>query len=171
MTGSKRTQGRRMVAKACLLLVVAWMTMLMTHELGHIFAGYASGATLVAHDLAPWRLPYCIHAPDPHPDITLWGGPILGVALPIGLACLWKRDEAALIGNFCLLANGCYIAVGFTTDDRWVDTPRMLEAGVPQIHLIAYCFATIPLGYLRFRSSMVGLLTEPTDRQIDESGA
>ncbi len=37
-------------------------------------------ATLTEADLRPWRLPYSLFDPDPIPLVTLWGGPVLGVA-------------------------------------------------------------------------------------------
>ena len=56
---------RRVWGSFVLLLVAAWCVMLLTHELGHVVAGWAGGATLVDADLAPWRLPYSVHQPDP----------------------------------------------------------------------------------------------------------
>jgi hypothetical protein len=84
--------------------------MTFTHETGHIVGGWCCGGTLTKADLLPWHLPYSIFDPDPKPLVTLWCGPILGVVIPLGLAIVIKRDWMWFIANFCIVANGAYLA-------------------------------------------------------------
>ncbi len=68
------------------LLVASWVVMTTVHECGHILSGWTCGGHLVSVDLWPWHLPHSMFEPDPHPLVTLWGGPILGAAVPLALA-------------------------------------------------------------------------------------
>lgn len=76
------------------MTVAAWAVMVLTHEIGHIFVGWIGGGKLVRADLRPWALPHSLFAPDPYPLATLWGGPILGVAIPVALALAISRRWA-----------------------------------------------------------------------------
>lgn len=141
-----------------LLLVAAWTVMTFTHELGHLMGGFVGGAKLTSVDLAPWRLPYSIHSPDPYPLLTLWAGPILGVTVPMSLAAFVRSGWAWLIADFCLLANGCYLALAWLFGDRWLDTARLLDAGTHPAWIAAFCVITIAIGYVRFRADCVRLM-------------
>jgi len=150
-----------------LLLVASWITMLIAHECGHIIGGLASGATLTDYDLAPWRMPYSLYSPDPHPLITLWSGPLLGVVAPIGLAAVLRQRWAWFIADFCLLANGGYLAMAWISGDRFLDTPRLLAAGANRATIVVYCVLTIGLGYAWFRSDCVQYLSPDRASQHD----
>lgn len=139
------------------LLVVAWCVMAVTHELGHLMGGWLGGAVLQDCNLWPWHLPYSLHQPDPHPLLTLWAGPILGATLPVAIAAFVRRPWAWFIADFCVLANGCYLALAWTTEDRFLDTPRLLEAGASHLAIAVYCVVTIGIGHVRFRRDCVGL--------------
>ena len=153
---------RRVWGSFVLLLVAAWCVMLLTHELGHVVAGWAGGATLVDADLAPWRLPYSVHQPDPYPLATLWGGPILGIAMPYLLAWLGGRRWLVFIADFCLLANGVYLALAWFSGDPLLDTARLLRAGAHPASVAIFCLVTVPWGYIRFRADCVAWLTVAT---------
>src|SRR6056297_1228052 len=105
------------------LLLIAWSVMISTRELGHLIGGWCGGASLTDLDLVPWRLPYSLHNPDPNPQLTLWGGPIFGVMIPIVAAMAVRRRGVWLIADFCLLANGTYLAIGWLAGDRFLDSP------------------------------------------------
>lgn len=132
--------------------------MTVTHECGHLLAGSVSGAKLTAVDLAPWRLPYSLHAPDPKPLVTLWGGPLFGVLLPVAVAALLRKPGVWFVADFCLLANGVYLALAWISGDRFLDTPRLLAAGAPPISIVVFCSVTIAVGYVRFRRDAVHCL-------------
>jgi hypothetical protein len=146
------------VSKFLGLLIAAWCTMTFTHELGHILCGWSCGGCLTSFDLWPWRLPFSIFDPDPRPLITLWGGPLLGVFIPLVIASIVSRPWAWFIAHFCILANGVYLATAWVTGDRFLDTPKLLEHGTHPISIALYCIATIGVGYPGFRNQCVRML-------------
>ncbi len=133
--------------------------MTMTHECGHIIGGWLGGATLIEADLLPWHLPHSLYQPDPIPLLTLWSGPIIGVILPAIFALVFRWNWTWFVANFCTLANGCYIATAWTSGDRFLDTPRLLDAGAWPVSILLYCAVTIGFGYFGFRTSCIRLLT------------
>lgn len=149
---------RRHITFAALILA-SWVVMTFTHELGHIIGGACCGATLTEFDLAPWRLPYSLHSPDPHPLVTLWAGPLLGIGIPLVAAALIGKRWAWFIADFCLMANGGYLALAWLSGDRFLDTPRLLDAGAHPATIVLYCVLSIGLGYTWFRSDCIHYLT------------
>lgn len=142
-----------------LLLAASWVVMTFTHETGHIIGGMVSGATLTDLDLAPWRMPYSLHSPDPHPLVTLWAGPLSGVGAPIILAAFIRKRWAWFVADFCLIANGGYLALAWMSGDRFLDTPRLLDAGANPATIVLYCIVTLGAGYVRFRFDCRHFLT------------
>jgi len=142
-----------------LLLLASWTVMTIIHEVGHIIGGTFSGGKLKEFDLTPWHLPYSLFDPDPYPLVTLWCGPIFGVLFPLALAMLIRREWMWLIANFCVLANGAYIATGWVLGDRYLDTSQLLEHGAHWLTIGMYCAATIGFGYFGFRRSCMRLLS------------
>jgi hypothetical protein len=65
------------------------------------------------------------------------------------------------IANFCVLANGAYIATAWFSGDRYLDTPKMLEHGASPITIAVYCILTIGFGYVGFRRSCISALAMP----------
>jgi len=139
--------------------------MVSVHELGHILCGWSCGGKLQSADLLPWHLPFSIFDPDPRPLITLWGGPIIGVLLPVGIAWIAKRNSLWFIANFSLLANGSYIAIAWITGERYLDTTKLLEHGAHPLSIGIYCLLTIGFGYAGFRLSCVQYLKPQENRQ------
>lgn len=136
--------------------------MTFTHEVGHVIGGTCCGGTLQSADLLPWHLPYSIFDPDPYPLVTLWAGPLLGIVVPVAIAILIRRDWMWFIANFCVLANGTYIAAGWIQGDRYLDTTKLIERGSSPIAVAAYCSITMCYGDLAFRRSCLQVLVEPT---------
>ncbi len=151
---SPETQCRS--AMFVVMLGLAWCVMTVTHEAGHLVGGWLSGATLQTADLRPWALPYSLHEPDPHPLVTLWAGPLLGVLLPGLIGWLWRHPVARFLADFCCLANGLYLAVAWLTRDHHLDTARLLRAGTSPVWLLLFCGSTIGFGYLGFRRDCIG---------------
>ena len=141
------------------LLAVSWTVMTVCHEVGHLVGGWAGGATLIQADVVPWRLPYSLHQPDPFPLLTLWSGPLLGIAIPVAIAALIRQDWAWFIADFCLVANGAYLALAWVTSDRLLDTHRLLAAGASPLTIATFCLITIAVGYVRFRRDCVAMLS------------
>ena len=129
-----------------------------THELGHLLVGWAGGGELQEAELRPWRLPHSRFAPDPHPLATLWGGPVLGIALPVVLAAMIRAEWAWFIASFCVLANGVYLTLAWLSGDRWLDTPRLLAEGASKRSIASYSVIAIALGYWQFRRSVLRAL-------------
>lgn len=162
-----RSRVQRMIAFT-LLLVLSWIVMSFLHELGHLIGGWWGGGTLVACELAPWRLPYSLHSPDPNPRLTLWAGPLVGVILPAAAALIIRRRWATFIADFCLIANGSYLATAWLAGDRLLDTPRMLAAGIHPLAIAIYCAITIGIGYPRFRDDCQDRLAAAPSAPPDE---
>ncbi|QEG41811.1 hypothetical protein UC8_38380 [Roseimaritima ulvae] len=145
--------------------------MVVTHECGHLIGGLLGGATLTEVDLAPWRLPYSLHSPDPLPLVTLWAGPIVGVLIPVLVAAICRRLWVWFIADFCMLANGVYLALAWISGDRFLDTPRLLAAGAPPVTIVIYCVLTMGLGYWWFRSDCARCLwSVPADPKRGNGG-
>src|SRR5262245_34806176 len=146
--------------------------MTFTHEMGHVVSGLACGATLKSADLRPWHLPYSIFDPDPLPLVTLWGGPILGVLVPLGFARLLQREWMWFIANFCIVANGAYIATAWFAGESYLDTTKLLDHGAHPITIAVYCLLTIGFGYVAFRRSFIRVFASlaPTE-PIKEANA
>lgn len=154
------------VTRFVILLVASWVVMTFTHEMGHIIGGTCCGGSLSSADLLPWHLPYSIFEPDPHPLVTLWAGLILGVLAPVAVAMALQRKWMWFIANFCVLANGAYIATAGFSGDRHLDTPKLLEHGASPIPIAVYCLLTIGLGYVGFRRSCIDALREPSPDRL-----
>lgn len=148
------------------LLIVAWCTMVVSHEVGHLLGGWFSGATLVDASVLPWQLPYSLHEPDPYPLVTLWSGPLFGAMVP-GIVSLCVRALAVrFVADFCVLANGCYLATAYFSADHFLDTQRLLSAGAPAWTIWAFCLATISFGYPRFRADCIDMLTADASKSL-----
>jgi hypothetical protein len=145
--------------------------MTFTHEMGHVIGGTCCGGSLKSADLLPWHLPYSIFEPDPFPLVTLWAGPILGVLIPVLAAMLTQRDWMWFIANFCVLANGTYIAVAWFSGERYLDTPRLLENGASPVAVALYCLICIGIGYVAFRRSCIVALSKPPRRRESAGSA
>ena len=146
--------------------------MTFTHEVGHIVGGVCCGGKLENADLLPWHLPYSIFNPNPYPLVTLWCGPVLGVLVPVLIAWLSRSDWLWFIANFCILANGSYLAAAWYVGDAQLDTSKLLQSGAYPISIAIYCLLTISIGYIGFRRSCIRVLkAKPTTEQTESSHA
>lgn len=136
------------------LLLISWLVMTQLHEWGHIAAGLCSGGTLVDFDVWPWHLPYSFFEPDPYPLITLWAGPLLGIAIPMLAAAIIRSPSAWFVSHFCWIANGSYLALAWISGDRYLDTPKLLEHGASKWTIAFYCLITISVGYSGLKRSI-----------------
>lgn len=145
-----------------LWLAWAWVTMTVTHELGHVMAGLAGGAQLRELQLQPWRLPYSIFLGDPHPLVTLWAGFAVGGLVPLVVALAVRRNAVWFVAWFCLLANGAYLLLGYVSGDGELDSAMMIRAGARPIELLGVSTVMLLIGYTRFRQALVDLLSGAT---------
>lgn len=149
------------------MLCVSWVVMTFTHEFGHLIGGWSGGARLLDFDVVPWRLPYSLHDPDPNPKLTLWSGPLIGIAVPMVIAAIVRRRPVWFVADFCLVANGTYLALAWLSGDRFLDTPRMLDAGTHPAWIATYCILTISVGYIRFRADCIAILSPNISKPND----
>lgn len=149
------------IGRFLVLVVASWTVMTFTHESGHLVGGWCCGGNLQSADLLPWHLPYSIFDPDPIPLVTLWCGPILGVAVPLGAAIVLRRSWMWFIAHFCTLANGAYLFTAWFSNDRYLDTPKLLEQGASPVAIGIYCLLTIGFGYFGFRRSCTTIFAPP----------
>ncbi len=63
------------------------------------------------------------------------------------------------IAHFCVLSNGVYLATAWIAGDRYLDTQKLLEHGAHPAMIAVFSIATIGWGYVRFRQSIVGLMS------------
>jgi hypothetical protein len=157
VTGTAWRRGLRLAV----LLLAGWCVMCFTHEAGHLVGGWAAGGTLREAELRPWRLPHSRFEPDLQPLVTLWAGPLLGALLPLLVWWRIHRPSVRFVAEFCVLANGAYLATAWITGDALLDTPRLLASGAWPSSIAAYCGLTIVWGYAHFRQSCRAVLVDP----------
>jgi len=157
----RQTKSRHELARRIgllgLLFAISWSVMTITHEGGHLLGGWCCGGTLRAADLWPWHLPYSLFEPDPRPLVTLWSGLLIGVAFPLAMACVVRRDWMWFIAYFCSIANGTYVATAWWSGEWYLDTSRLLEHGASPFAIAGYSLLTIGLGYFGFRRSLLAI--------------
>jgi len=97
-------------------LALAWLLMQAVHELGHVVFAWIAGSDVhrvVLHPLAISRTDVA-----PQSRFILWGGFVMGTALP---AVFWAVAERffrraagyiAFFAGFCAIANGGYLLTG-----------------------------------------------------------
>ncbi len=104
----------------CLLIAtfipLCWLMMQAVHELGHAATAWATGGTVVKVVLYPTTISHTLTTGSAHPAAVAWGGPAVGVALPLAIWALFKVVRrkwvylARFFAGFCLMANGAYFA-------------------------------------------------------------
>jgi hypothetical protein len=159
------TENVKRVLKLLGLLIVAWCAMTFTHETGHVISGWLTGASLQSCELRPWHLPHSLFDPNPYPLITLWGGPVLGVFIPLIFALTIRSNWSWFVCHFCLVANGFYIAVAWVSGDPFLDTPQLLRHGASPSLILLYCVLTIGVGYAGFRKQCELILAPTLNRE------
>jgi hypothetical protein len=128
-----------------------WLLMMPAHELGHILHALATGGHVTRVILHPLAFSRTDVSPNPSPLAVVWGGPLWGTLLPIGLWLLWRslRLPAAKwlqgLAAFCAIANGLYLASGVIIPAG--DTEDLLRLGTPAWTLAATGLPTIALGF------------------------
>ena len=100
------------------ITIASWLGMQVVHETGHVLGAVATGGQVTHVELEPWTISRTDVAPNPHPLIERWSGPVVGCLLPPA-AWLFARalrlSWAYLLrffAGFCLISNGAYIGAG-----------------------------------------------------------
>ena len=130
----------------------SWLAMQVVHELGHVLFTHLTGGQVLKVVLHPLVFSRTDLVVNPHPLAVVWGGPLIGVLLPLalfGVASVLRLPGVYLyrfFAGFCLIANGAYIGAGpWLSDgaDPWV----MTQNGSPLWLLILFGLLTVPLGF------------------------
>ena len=99
-------------------LLASWLGMQAVHELGHILTARLSGGQVERVILHPLTISRTDLADNPHPLAVAWGGPTLGVLIPLivfgaaAISDIAERFVLRFFAGFCLVANGVYLGVG-----------------------------------------------------------
>ena len=147
------------------VVYLSWLAMQAVHELGHVLAATVTGGSVVRVVLSPIAISRTDVSPNPSPLAVAWGGPLVGVAIPVLITAAFRfrrrparssdsprqtgaseraTDLADFFAGFCLIANGVYIGVG--SFDRVGDAGDLLRHGAPFWVLIAFGIVTIAGG-------------------------
>lgn len=155
-----------------LLLLIAfaiwcWLSMMLTHELGHVAAARFTGGTLTYVNVYPGQLSSTLVQPNPRPSIVLWCGIWSGWLLPQAIAWLLAKNKrmhapAHFWAGFCWLTGGVYLAAGGL--ERLTDTGELVKAGWPLWLLVVTGCAAALFGYAtcrKYAPLLIRLHSEP----------
>jgi hypothetical protein len=113
----------------------SWLGMMIVHESGHVLAAWLSGGRVTHIVLHPLAFSRTDVSPNPRPLFVVWGGPILGAALPVIAWLIARAFHLRLafllrfFAGFCLIANGAYLASVALMPAG--DTADLLRLGTP----------------------------------------
>ena len=134
--------------------------MMLVHEAGHVLHAWLSGGVVGRVSIPPAGFSLTTYAVNPRPHFVAWGGPVWGCLIPLLLlAALMPahpdvRRATQFFAGFCLIANGVYLGVGWTT--RAGDAGELMQYGTPVWALVAFGAATVSAGlYLWHRLGTV----------------
>ena len=132
------------------IVLLSWLGMMIVHESGHVAIAWITGGKVNKVILNPFEFSRTDVFPDPHPLAVAWGGPIIGVLLPLtafSVAAMLRWSGTYLLrffAGFCLVANGAYIGAG--SFNRIGDTYPMLLFGSSLWQLWLFGALTVSLG-------------------------
>ena len=127
-----------------------WLMMQMVHEMGHVVFAWLTGGVVEKVVLHPLAISRTDLFSNPHPLLQVWGGPLFGIALPIGLwglARLRRMSTTPLFrvfAGFCCITNGLYI--GFGSNTPGADSHIMLSQGCLRWQLVIFGVVMLGLG-------------------------
>lgn len=130
---------------------VAWLGMMIVHELGHVLAAWATGGTVERVVLHPLAISRTDLAYNPRPLLVSIAGPVVGVLVPLAaLGAAWLARMPGLyllrfFTGFCLVANGVYIGTGAFMPVG--DADDLLCFGARAWQLAAFGLVTVPAGF------------------------
>ncbi len=151
-------------ARTTLLLIAlalwCWLAMMLTHELGHVLAAWATGGRVVYVNLYPGQISSTLVSPNRAPGFVLWAGFASGWLVPQAIALASKKSPLAVPlqcwAGFCWLAGGVYLASGGL--ERLTDTGQLLLQGWPLWLLILTGVSAAAFGYSVCRSAWPAFL-------------
>ncbi len=128
----------------------SWLAMQVVHEGGHILHLLAAGGSVERLTLHPLAISHTLPAANPCPLVTVAGGPIWGVLLPLVLwwqVARWIPSRAYLAAfflGFCLVSNGAYLAGDAVVQGG--DGRELVLHGVPAWTLVAAGLCLVAAG-------------------------
>ena len=102
--------------------------------------------------LHPLELSQTMFAENPHPLVVVWGGPIGGCLIPLGIlgvVFLVARPYAYLarfFAGFCLIANGAYLGGGAFLGEGLDDASLVLRLGGARWPLVLFSLVSVAFG-------------------------
>src|SRR5687767_9742731 len=132
------------------ILWVAWLTMMLVHEGGHVLGALATGGKVQRMVWHPAVISRTDVRPNPHPLIEVWAGPVLGSAIPLviaGAASFTRLRIAYLfwvIAGFSSIANGAYIGIGAIRPIG--DAEELIAHGTPRWAMAAFGLLAVSSG-------------------------
>jgi hypothetical protein len=132
------------------LLYAAWLAMMAVHELGHLLHGWLSGATVSAVRIPLAGFSITEFSTNPHPHFVAWGGAVWGCILPLLGWMIFRlrrwpgRNLLQFFAGLCLISNGAYLGVGWTS--RAGDAGDLVAYGTPVWVLVTFGIAVTGTG-------------------------
>jgi hypothetical protein len=117
-----------------------------------------------------------LYTVNPRPGFVAWGGPVWGCLIPVivfAVVALLRvpgavRRAAQFFAGFCLIANGAYLGVGWTTGAG--DAGDLRRHGTPEWMMVTFGVVTSAFGlyvwHLLGKRAAVEI-THPTSRAPD----
>jgi hypothetical protein len=133
------------------LLGFSWLGLQVVHELGHVLGAWLTGAEVRDVALHPQTFSRTDLGFNPHPNLVVWAGPVVGVLVPVILYLVaqtlrWPGVYLfRFFAGFCLVANGVYIGAGWVVAGG-ADAVIMIVNGSPRWTLVLFGLLTIPTG-------------------------
>jgi hypothetical protein len=131
-------------------LGLSWLGMQIVHEAGHVVFAWTAGERVDRVVLHPLTISRTDASHDRHPLLVVWGGPLVGVLLPLGALAVarWTRCRWSYLlqffAGFCLVANGAYLGVG--SFEGVGDAGDLLRYGAARWSLILFGLIGMPAG-------------------------
>ncbi len=132
-------------------LLLSWLGMMIVHEFGHVLLSWATGGEVTKVVLHPLEFSRTELGRNPHPLFVVWGGALVGSALPLLVFATCKFFKAAafyivqFFAGFCLVVNGIYI--GVVSFFHAADPGEMMREGTPQWVLVIFGMIAVSLGF------------------------
>ena len=140
------------LAAYALCLYAGWLGMMVVHEAGHVFHARLSGGIVDRVDVPLLGFSQTLYSANPRPHFVAWGGAVWGCVIPLMLLAVVvrgprrARQAVQLFAGFCLIANGAYLGVGWTTGAG--DAGELRHYGTPVWVMIAFGVTATAAGLL-----------------------
>jgi hypothetical protein len=131
---------------------VAWLGMMTVHEAGHVLHAWLSGGVVDRVHIPLLGFSVTFFSLNPRPEFVAWGGPVWGCVIPLlswTVARLIRvrlpiQRAAQFFAGFCLVANGAYLGVAWTS--RTGDAGDLMRHGTSVGMLVTFGVVTSTSG-------------------------